>query len=432
MTEDADDEIQDAEVASIVAIASRLRSRVPALVRHMIERMSEEIPELGVDERLTPLLNASVESNVETVLHLLQHGMALDGFETPWAAGEYARRLAQHDVPLVALIRAYRLGQDSLVRLLIEEVHREGFDATRTSAITSRIVTFSFDYIDLMSQRVAVVYEEERESWLRNRSTARAARIRELLAGRSVNRSVVEGVLGYRLRQQHLGIVVWIDDVARREFELANLDRLIVTIAERLGCVARPLTVPCDEASSWAWLPFAEGARVDHDIIENTLKEWDFPARVALGEIESDLEGFRTTHWQATQAQTVAVTAGQRAPLVSRFAQVGTVALLCADLKHTRAWLTHVLGPLAADDEQHARLRETLRVFLAGGGSYTAAAAALNLHKNSVKYRVLKAEEVRGRPINGDRVDVEMALTACRWLGSAVLSGTERPPRFCS
>jgi len=153
---------------------------------------------------------------------------------------------------------------------------------------------------------------------------------------------------------------------------------------------------------------------------------------VALGEIESDLEGFRTTHWQATQAQTVAVTAGQRAPLVSRFAQVGTVALLCADLKHTRAWLTHVLGPLAADDEQHARLRETLRVFLAGGGSYTAAAAALNLHKNSVKYRVLKAEEVRGRPINGDRVDVEMALTACRWLGSAVLSGTQRPPRFCS
>src|SRR5690606_24757585 len=85
--------------------AGRLRSRVRARVRHMIERMSEEIPELGVDERLTPLLNASVESNVETVLHLLQHGMVLDGFETPWAAGEYARRLAQHDVPLVALIR---------------------------------------------------------------------------------------------------------------------------------------------------------------------------------------------------------------------------------------------------------------------------------------------------------------------------------------
>ena len=42
------------------------------------------------------------------------------------------------------------------------------------------------------------------------------------------------------------------------------------------------------------------------------------------------------------------------------------------------------------------QLRDTVRVFLDCDGSYTQAAA--RLHKNTVHYRVRKAEELRGRP----------------------------------
>ena len=93
-----------------------------------------------------------------------------------------------------------------------------------------------------------------------------------------------------------------------------------------------------------------------------------------------------------------------------------------------------MLGPLAAADSHHARLRETLLSFLALGSSYTAAADRL-LHRNSVRYRVARAEQVRGRPIRDDRFDVELALRACRWLGRAVLaarspdSRSGEPPR---
>jgi sugar diacid utilization regulator len=45
------------------------------------------------------------------------------------------------------------------------------------------------------------------------------------------------------------------------------------------------------------------------------------------------------------------------------------------------------LGPLADDDGQHARLRDALRVFLQGNGSYKATAERLILHKDSVQYR---------------------------------------------
>jgi len=44
------------------------------------------------------------------------------------------------------------------------------------------------------------------------------------------------------------------------------------------------------------------------------------------------------------------------------------------------------------------------------------------MHKNSVKYRVEKAGQERGRPIRGDRLDVELALHVCHWLGHAVLN----------
>jgi DNA-binding PucR family transcriptional regulator len=43
------------------------------------------------------------------------------------------------------------------------------------------------------------------------------------------------------------------------------------------------------------------------------------------------------------------------------------------------------------------------------------------LHKNTVQYRIRKAEESLGRPVGDDRHDVELALQAARWLGSTVL-----------
>jgi DNA-binding PucR family transcriptional regulator len=84
---------------------------------------------------------------------------------------------------------------------------------------------------------------------------------------------------------------------------------------------------------------------------------------------------------------------------------------------------------LAADDEHHARLRETLLVFLHTGGSYKATAERLVLHKNTVQYRIRKAEESLGRPVSENRHDVELALRASHWLGSSVLQpNQERPP----
>jgi hypothetical protein len=109
------------------------------------------------------------------------------------------------------------------------------------------------------------------------------------------------------------------------------------------------------------------------------------------------------------------------------YAEVAPVAMMLGSADLLRAWVLSTLGGLATDDEQHARLRETLLVFLDTGGSYKATAERLVLHKNSVQYRIRRAEESLGRPVGDNRHGVELALRASHWLGSSVLQSAAAP-----
>jgi DNA-binding PucR family transcriptional regulator len=54
------------------------------------------------------------------------------------------------------------------------------------------------------------------------------------------------------------------------------------------------------------------------------------------------------------------------------------------------------------------------------------------LHKNSVQYRIRRAEESLGRPVAESRQDIELALQVSRWLGAAVLRRSAAPGRAAS
>jgi hypothetical protein len=85
------------------------------------------------------------------------------------------------------------------------------------------------------------------------------------------------------------------------------------------------------------------------------------------------------------------------------------------------AWVLETLRSLADDDDHNASLRETLQVFLKEGGSFKTTAERLTVHKNTVQYRIRKAEESLGRPVDADHLQIELALLASHWLGAAVL-----------
>jgi DNA-binding PucR family transcriptional regulator len=144
---------------------------------------------------------------------------------------------------------------------------------------------------------------------------------------------------------------------------------------------------------------------------------------VAIGHVDAGVDGFRRSHRAAEAARRVVVTSGARGPSLVAVSDPGlaAAALVGRDLVETRYWVIDVLGGLAADTENDQRLRQTLRVFLRCGSSYKQAAEELDLHFNTVKYRIGRAVARRGKPIEGDRLDVELALLACQWYGPAVL-----------
>jgi DNA-binding PucR family transcriptional regulator len=62
-------------------------------------------------------------------------------------------------------------------------------------------------------------------------------------------------------------------------------------------------------------------------------------------------------------------------------------------------------------------LRETVLAWLAEGGNARRAAERLHAHKNTVLYRLQRAQQLIGRPLDEGRGDLELALNALRWLG---------------
>lgn len=145
--------------------------------------------------------------------------------------------------------------------------------------------------------------------------------------------------------------------------------------------------------------------------------------RVAMGTAAPGIEGFRQTFREATRAYSVARHAGEQSPRVVRFEEIAPIADISTDLDFARIWVRTTLGELATADIAHEWLRETALEFLASGASYTAAAEALQVHKNTVHYRIQQAEDMLGRPLRDSRIEFELALLAGKWMRGAVLSG---------
>jgi len=222
--------------------------------------------------------------------------------------------------------------------------------------------------------------------------------------------------------------VCWVGDAASAVDEITRLEQAIGHVAGKAACPGEPVFMPRDESSAWAWLPLgirdafdpAAAAGVDADV------------RFAFGDAAKGAAGFRLTHQQALAAQAVALAAGSHAPRAVAFGEVAPIAMMLGSADLLRAWVLDTLAGLAADDEHHARLRETLLVFLQTGGSYKTTAEQLMMHKNTVQYRIRKAKESLGRPVGENRYEVELALRASRWLGSSVLqpaAGHDHYPR---
>jgi hypothetical protein len=409
--------------ATLATIATTIGRRFAQSSNDIWLYLLEQIPDLRGDELLERLLSASVEENVGTMVHVLEHRMSLDNIAAPLAAAEYARRLAQRGISVIALVRAYRVGHARFLHQFLKELALQSIDPQLNNEVTDRLLTLTFAYIDRVSEQVVGAYQQERDHWLLTQATVRTAQAHRVLDGDTIDVGASEVALGYRLRQNHLAMVGWVPEPTTNGEGLVRLDRLGLALAAELGCRGRHLLVPHDETLAWLWLPLGDAHDVDWAMLEQFVEAHDPTVHIGVGEIGTGVEGFRSSHYQAVGAHAVSLAA--RPPRRVTFSKrLGFVPLICTDLRSARIWVSSALGHLAANEPTRQRLRNTLRVFLEKGGSYTNAAEALNMHRNTVQYRVQKAQDLLPRPLAENRSEVEMALRACDQLGTTLLTST--------
>lgn len=414
----------------VVMIAGRLDKQSSQISRAIRIALEEQIPELRGDARMIEMLAASVQANVATIFHALLNDIAVDEITAPVAALEYARRLAQENVPVNTLVRAYRLGQRHMTELVFAELRALGTEPATQVAVIEAITTVVFEYVDIVSQQVAAEYEDERGRWRENQNSIRAMRVRDILSDGDVDSDLVDAAstaLGYPLLWQHLALIGWYPGTNGTDDELTRIQRFTQGLATAVSASADPLFAAADRTSAWIWLPFRSAPG---DIVTK-VREYAWARtdllNIAIGSIGYGVDGFRRSHHQAQRVRAAVLTRGRgpggpRAISAATDSDMMTAALLGTSISEIRGWVAEVLGGLASATNDDALLRQTLRVLLRSGSTHETAARELKLTFNELRSRVQRAVARRGRPID-DPVDVELALLVCESYGSAVLSG---------
>lgn len=396
--------------ALVREVAGRIKADLDRLTPAMTTMFADTIPEFRHDDEIRRLMVASTESNLTAIIDILTLGIGLDDITVPPAAAEYARRFAQHDLSLEALLRAYRLGEHMFVQWTITLLTELAPPTDMALAAAARVAELVNSYIDQVIEGLIDIYGTERRRWDARTDAARAAQVRAVLDAEELDLASAEQMLSASLRGWHQFVLLWTPPGTADPGPVLRAGiQVLAAVSAR-----SPMTVEIDEHTRWVWLastgrPVLDTARLVRELRATPILS------MAVGDPATGLAGFRQSFHDAQRARSVAVAARSRGVLA--YADVALTGLLADDVTRVQAWAARVLGGLMGTDETAARLRETVRVFLDARGSYTDAAARLHVHKNTVHYRVRKAEEVLGHPLTEHRLDIEVALLACVQLG---------------
>jgi DNA-binding PucR family transcriptional regulator len=262
--------------------------------------------------------------------------------------------------------------------------------------------------------QLELIYAEQRDRWLHGAQARRAEVIRALLAGEPLAGEEAGATLGYDLRTMHTALVLWAEDDVREADALTALDEAVRALG---GGPA--LTLAAGSRALWAWIP-TDGRLGRPSSREAAGAALPPGVRVAAGRTARGVEGFRTSHEDAQLVRRLMPVAGGAARLVS-FDDVELACLMSSEPDAMRRFVAHELGDLALREPNAARLRETVRVYLACGANAREAAERLSMHKNTVHYRLARTEELLGHRIAERRLELEVALMLAHTLGDRVL-----------
>ncbi|WP_068401251.1 PucR family transcriptional regulator [Kribbia dieselivorans] len=374
-----------------------------ALVRWMsgtVEEGCRKVSEETGGDMLAPW------SKIRTLAHEISATFLLDLLDVPAPPEEVRGRLERElavdivarDVTVTGVIAALRVLQD----LWLTQLVQAALSVTGGSDALPRLMKAVSGAVDAAVDRLVTAISQERRVVLQQGRATTRATIEGLVSGELPDEQVTSASLGIDMGGWHVGCVLHAP--AGASVTRSEVDAAVASFAEVSG--GGPL-VRHETSSGQVWL-WASG---DHTIGVRDSKglRIDAPLVIGLGEPREGLTGFRRTHIEAVESLRVGLMSSSKVP-VTRYRDVGLEALLSRDLEQARWYVDSELNGLAADTAEMAELRQTLRVYFAARMRIAPAAEQLFIHRNSLRDRLRRIEDILGYQLADRSADCQAAL----------------------
>lgn len=367
------------------------------------------LPELARDAELSGELAISTRAQVRAFIVWMSHGAHGDPV-IPDQSRTLAQTLARRGMDAGVLAEIHHATQHALLRYLTAQSERLSDRDQRVSQLVL-FIEQALSWLSTSLRLLTGIHHDERERLFAGDVARRAALVRAILFGEPVNVDAASRTLGYPLSLHHTALVIGTDDRGRApavtDIRLTSLARSIAAILN----VANVLTIPSGVHGMWAWLggsrPIepAQLATVGEELRDMA------GIRVGVGITGNGVPGFIRSHREAVAAQQISLTTRRSGGLTS-YSDVELQYLVSADQEAFAAFRSRTLAALTGTDTASERIRETLRAYIRCGRNRDATAAALGVHKNTVRYRLDRARDILGHDVDSRIVELHLALLA--------------------
>jgi hypothetical protein len=393
---------------------------VDEFVRRVNGGILEQVPPVAEDPLLVEDLMAGTRAHWRAFLGFLTE--AEYRHELPVQAGHLARSLARRGLDLGVLLKVYRVAHQQVFAYVTEVTEEPMAGSPGRHEALVYVWRRAGAWIDDSIEELIEIFYGERRRLDQGALARRSALIEALLADRSGSAETGPPTreLGHALRHWQTGFVLWSGSAPEGQQVGGDpLAEAAAAVARALGAPP-PLTHLAGSRDLWGWCATPVAADLGAlDDLRDDLAEQDL--RLAVGVPARGVVGFRTSHGEARAAQALAAGAVM-APRVIDYRDVELLCLCAGNEDRLRRMVLREIGPLCVADKNVALVRQTVLAFLAHQ-NVEAAAQQLFVHKNTVRYRLARAEELLGRPIAEHAAQVELALRHVELFGPPPVSG---------
>ena len=394
-------------------VLAEIERDLDALTRQIIDKLRDEIPAYGAIH--DPAMLADVFANVRENLAILFESF-MDGQDLPAErfsdVSRVTRKRASQNIPLEAVLRAYRISCPLIWGSILAAARS---NSTLRDEILFKLSPRMFHHFDLFSRVVQQAYSAELKDRFRHHDQAKRDLARIVLGGAADEQTLRAGAAALALDPSGLysALAVELRKPAREPLLPTDARAsLIATIASGLGTTSESVVETLVNGVLIVWLPHPSGrtgVKATEDLVAACGPLFADDAIAVRAGVSAALRGIAS--WKIACEQALkALEIGKTLEPGKQIHRYASVAIrdLVSRTPEVAGFLGAMLEILSGDEE----LLRSADAYFATGRHLKMTAAELGVHRNTLKYRLHRIEQLLGGSLDdpGWALRLQLAL----------------------